>query len=67
MDMVRVGKCAAERVKLNENARAIALAARLTLGAADNARIILALASFFLHCADHLDSDSNFLILYPSK
>ena len=55
MDMVRVGKCAAERVKLNENARAIALAARLTLGAADNARIILALASFFLHVNRFVD------------
>ena len=44
-----VGKCAAERVKLKENARAIVLAERLTLGAADNVRITLVLASFFLY------------------
>ena len=44
-----VGKCAAERVKLKENARVIALTERLTLGTADDVRITLVLASFFLY------------------
>ena len=43
-----VGKCALERVKYKENARAIALAARHILGAVGNTRIMLVAASFIL-------------------
>ena len=40
-----VGKCAIDRVKLKENARAIALASRLIHVAAGNARMMLLIAS----------------------
>jgi hypothetical protein len=44
-----VGKCATERVKLKENARAIALAARLILATEGNVRNMLVVTSFILH------------------